>query len=162
MLKNIQQTKGKKMVKKESLEQPAKIDKIIKGSEDKVDIKDMPLETLTDYVRYNREARKLNHKLGVCRYPIKQCPVELHPKEKVVFSRNDQPTNPLKVFKSDDMIHFDETLIPGKEYELPVYIVNYLSKKGVPVWKWYEKPDGSKETGISHKDPRFGLRTVYS
>lgn len=132
-----------------------------KAAPEKLPIEDMPLNTLRDYRLYNEEARKLNKKLKICRYPIKPCPVELHPKQRVVFGRNDQPSNPLKVFVSNDKIHFDQTLIPGKTYDLPEYIVHYLGEKGNPVWKWYDKPDGSKETGISHKEPRFALRTVY-
>lgn len=124
-------------------------------------IEDMPLDTLRDYRLYNEAARKENKKLRLCRYPCKQCPVELHPKRTVVFRRNDQPSNPLPVFLSDDKIHFDQTLIPGKTYELPEYIIHYLSEKGDPKWKWFDNQDGSKETRISHKEPRFSLTEIY-
>ncbi len=131
-----------------------------------VDIEDMPLNSLGDYMRYNKRARELNKKLKILRYPIKQCPVELHPMERVVFGRNDQPTNPLPVFISDDMIHFDRTaprdrLIPGQTYDLPRYVVSYLAAKGTPVWKWYDNPDGSRETRKESTTPRFSLRTIY-
>ena len=131
-----------------------------------VEIEDMPLKTMGDYVRYNIRARAANKKLKSHRYPIKQCPVELHPMEKVVFERIDQPTNPLPVYISDDMIHFDRTsprdrLVPGQTYLLPRYVVDYLSKKGVPVWKWYDNPDGSRETRKASVTPRFSLRTIY-
>jgi len=131
-----------------------------------VDIEDMPLNSLGDYMRYNKRARELNKKLKLNRYPIKPCPVELHPMERVVFGRNDQPTNPLPVFVSDHMIHFDRTsprdrLMPGHTYDLPRYIVEYLSKKGTPVWKWYDNPDGSRETRKESVTPRFSLRTIY-
>lgn len=131
------------------------------AEESKVAIEDMPLNSIRDYRLYNEEARKLNKRLKVLRYPIKQCPVELHPKQRVVFGRNDQPSNPLPVFLSNHLIHFDEILIPGKTYDLPECIINHLSEKGTPVWKWVDNPDGSKETRISHKEPRFQLRTVY-
>jgi hypothetical protein len=124
-------------------------------------IEDMPLNSLADYMRYNEKARALNKKLKVSRYPIKPCPVELHPKERIVFGRNDQPNNELDVYVSDSMIDFKMKLIPGKTYELPRYIVEYLSKKGTPVWKWFDNPDGSKETRISHYNPRFAIRTLY-
>lgn len=124
-------------------------------------LQDMPLNSLSDYEAYNKEARRLNKQLGMCRYPVKQCPIELHPKQKIIFHRNDQPTNPQPVYVSNELIEFKETLIPGKEYELPVCIVEYLAKKGVPVWKWFENADGSKETRESHKNPRFSLRSVY-
>ena len=125
------------------------------------DINEMPLNTLADYIRYNEEARKVNKKLRIRRYPIKPCPIELHPKEKVVFSRNDQPANPLPVYLSNDMIDYKETLFPGKTYELPRCVIEYLAKKGTPHWRWFTKPDGSKETGIDSYAPRFALRTIY-
>lgn len=144
-------------------EQPTIMDTSLKTAEDatKVPIEQMPLATLRDYRLYNEEARKLNHKLGICRYPIKQCPVELHPKQRVVFRRNDQPSNPLTVFLSNHLIHFDEKLMPGQTYDLPICVINHLAEKGNPVWKWFTSPDGSKETRISHKEPRFSLQTVY-
>jgi len=140
----------------------AVLDEALKQTEAvKMPIEDMPLTSLREYRLYNEEARKLNKKLKICRYPIKQCPVELHPKQRVVFGRNDQPSNPLPVFVSNHLIHYDETLIPGKSYDLPECIINHLSEKGTPVWKWFDSPDGSKETRISHKEPRFQIRTVY-
>ncbi len=131
-----------------------------------VDIESMPLESLGDYMRYNKRARELNKKLRILRYPIKQCPIELHPMERVEFGRNDQPTNPLPVFISDDMIHFDRTkpkdqLRPGQVYDLPRYVVEYLARKGTPVWKWFDNPDGSRETRKASVTPRFSLRTIY-
>jgi len=156
------------MAKSKYLEQPAKIDKIIKEApkEEKAAIDQMPLDSLSDYIRYNREARKLNKQLKICRYPAKPCPVELHPTEKVVFNRKDQPTNPLPVFLSNDMIHFDRTkpkdqLVPGKTYDLPRCIIAYLSKKGNPNWQWFDNADGSRETRVASMDPRFALRTIY-
>lgn len=128
---------------------------------DKVEIQDMPLNTLGDYMRYNAEARRLNKKLKILRYPIKQCPVELHPKERIVFQRKDQPSNPLPVFLSNDMIHFEQKLYPGKTYDLPRCIVEYLAQKGTPIWKWFENPDGSRETRVASMEPRFSLRTIY-
>jgi len=128
---------------------------------EKLAIEDMPLETLRDYRLYNEEARKLNKKLRLCRHPIKQCPVELHPHQRVRFHRNDQPQNPLPVFLSDEKIHFEKTLVPGKDYDLPEYIVDYLSKKGDPIWGWVENPDGSRETKVVSYKPRFSLTNIY-
>lgn len=132
-----------------------------------VEIEDMPLTNLGEYMRYNRKARELNKKLKILRYPIKQCPVELHPHERVVFSRNDQPTNPLPVFLSNEMIHFDRTkprdqLRPGHTYDLPRCVIQHLSERGTPVWKWFDNADGSKETRKESVTPRFALRTVYA
>ena len=151
------------MAKSKYLEQPAKIDKIMKEAPktEKVAIEDMPLENLTDYIRYNREARQLNKKLKICRYPAKPCPVELHPMETIVFNRKDQPTNPLPVMLSNDMIDFKMTLIPGNTYELPRCVVAYLASKGTPNWGWFDNADGSRETRKTSIDPRFALRTIY-
>lgn len=150
-----------KMRKKRSENMAEVLDKTLESVE-KPSIDDMPLTCLRDYRLYNEAARKENKRLGVCRYKIKPCPVELHPKQTVKFMRNDQPANPLKVFKSDDIIHFEQTLVPGKTYELPEYIVHYLSDKGNPIWKWYDLPNGERETGISHYVPRFSLTLAYS
>ncbi len=137
------------------------MEKTLSEVPEKLPIEDMPLTSLREYRLYNEAARAANKKLRICRYPIKPCPVELHPKQRIVFGRNDQPSNPLPVYVSNDIIHYDETLVPGKTYDLPVYIITYLSEKGTPVWKWFDLPDGSKETRVDHKVPRFALRTVY-
>lgn len=121
----------------------------------------MPLTTFREYMAYNEAARKANKKYRYCRYPIKPCPTELHPKQRVVFHRNDQPSNPQPVYLRNHMIDYKETLIPGKTYDLPHCIIDHLSKKGTPEWKWYDNPDGSRETRISHYNPRFSLRTVF-
>lgn len=125
------------------------------------EINEMPLNSLGDYMRYNVEARKLNKKLRICRYPIKQCPIELHPMERIVFNRHDQPNNPLPVYLSNDMIEYKIKLVPGKTYDIPRCVVSYLASKGTPIWKWFENPDGSKETRVASMDPRFSLRTIY-
>lgn len=141
----------------QTLESPdlkAKIDESIA-------IDEMPLETIRDYRLYNERARKENKKLRICRYPIKPCPVELHPKQRVIFRRNDQPTNALPVFLSNALIHYDEMLYPGETYDLPECIVAYLSDKANPVWGWVDLADGSRETRIVNKLPRFSLTPVY-
>ena len=138
------------------------MDNSLKQAEDaKLPIEDMPLETIRDYRLYNEEARKQNKKLRLCRYPIKQCPVELHPKQRIKFGNNDKSMNPVPVFLSNHLIHYDEKLIPGHVYDLPECIVHYLAEKGYPVWEWVTLKDGSKETRMTGKQPRFSLTTVY-
>ena len=138
-----------------------KIDKVLEKAKPEVnEINAMPLTTLTEYIRYNKAAREANKKLKINRYPIKPCPIELHPKEKIVFGRNDQPENMLPVYVSDHMIDFKMDLYPGKTYELPRYIVDYLMNKGTNQWKMYDNADGSQESRVSHKVPRFSIRTV--
>jgi len=126
-----------------------------------ISIEDMPLESLRDYRKYNEEARKINKKLRVLRHPIKQCPIELHPSQRVIFKRNDQPTNKLPVLLSNHLIHFEKTLHPGKTYDLPECVISYLASKGYPVWDWITNPDGSTETKVINTVPRFSLNTVF-
>lgn len=148
------------MVKiKEDIEAKKLIAEMVKP-EVAVSIDDMPLNTLADYMRYNAEARKINHKLRLNRYPVKQCPVELHPTDRVEFGRNDQPNNELPVYLSNDMIEFKMTLKPGKTYDLPRCVVDHIASKGLPIWKWFNNADGSKETRIASMTPRFALRTI--
>ena len=130
-------------------------------AEEKLPIEEMPLNSVRDYRLYNDEARKLNKKLRMCRYPIKQCPVELHPTQRIKFGNNDQSMNPVPVYLSNYLIHFDQKLTPGKIYDLPECIVHYLSEKGYPVWDWVNLPDGSRETQQIGKKPRFSITTVY-
>jgi hypothetical protein len=153
-------TMGLPMVKiKEDVQAKALVNEMVKP-EAPVAIEDMPLETLADYMRYNEAARKMNKKLRLNRYPIKQCPVELHPTDRIEFGRNDQPNNALSVYLSNDMIEFKMKLYPGKTYDLPRCVVDHIASKGLPVWKWFDNPDGSKETRIASKTPRFAMRTV--
>jgi hypothetical protein len=137
------------------------IDAVLASVPEKLPIEDMPLTTLEEYKAYNAEARKLNKKLKICRYPIKQCPIDLHPKERIIFGRVDQPSNYAPVYLSNDDIEFRQKLYPGKTYDLPRCVIDFLAEKGTPVWKWFDNADGSKETRVSHKVPRFALRTVY-
>ena len=135
----------------------------LKKAEDlKLPIEDMPLECLRDYRLYNEEARKLNKKLRICRYPIKQCPVELHPHQRIKFGNNDKSVHPVNIFVSNHLIHYDEKFTPGKIYDVPECIISYLSEKGYPVWGWVNLADGSKETRITGKSNRFSITPIYS
>ena len=131
-----------------------------------MEISQMPLESLSDYMAYNARARAFNKKVRKVVFPIKQCPLELHPTQRVVFNRHDQPKNPLNGFMlSTDLIDFKQNLVPGKTYDLPLMVIEHLESKGVPVWEWFDLPPkngekGEKETRISHYEPRFALRQV--
>jgi len=129
------------------------------GQEQEID--KMPLNSLGDYLRYNKEARRLNKKLRIRRYPIKQCPEDLHPKERIIFNRNDQPHNPQPVYLSNEMIDYKKKLIPGKTYDLPRCVVEYLASKGTGIWEKFKNPDGSVDSRKSSMTPRFALRTIY-
>lgn len=124
-------------------------------------IEDMPLNSLRDYRLYNERARAMNKKLRKNAYPIKQCPVDLHPKKRIHFTRNDGSTMPVPVYKSDHIIHYDEKWYPGQVYDVPEYICDYMHKKGYPIWGWVDLRDGGRETRKVNKTPRFSINTVY-
>ena len=65
------------------------LDDMIVKKEENIAIEDMPLNTLRDYRLYNEAARRENKKLKLNRYKIKPCPEHLHPKQRIVFNRND-------------------------------------------------------------------------
>lgn len=137
------------------------MDNTVSEQESTVDIESMPLTTYDEYRAYNAAARKANKKLRECRYPCKPCPIELHPHERIIFGRVDQPQNPLPVYLSNHLIHFEKTLVPGQTYDLPRIIINYLGEKGTPIFERVEQPDGSVETRLVGKDHRFSFRGVY-
>lgn len=150
------------MVKTKKTEESVMDNALTEVAAEKQSIEDMPLNTLRDYRLYNEEARKINKRLRVCRYPIKQCPVELHPKIRVKFGNNDQSIHPVPVYLSNHLIHFEQKLTPGKVYDLPECIVHYLGEKGYPVWDWVTiGSNGEKETRVIGKKPRFSLVTVF-
>lgn len=124
-------------------------------------IEDLPLNTLGDYLHYNERARAINKKLKVARHKIKQCPVELHPKQRVIITRNNGQKNPIPVFLSDERIEYKESLIPGKTYDLPLCVIDHLAERGVDNFGWVENADGSTETKKVSSDPRFSIRTIY-
>lgn len=145
-----------------------KLDNVLDAATDKVALDDMPLESIRDYRLYNEEVRRLNKQAGRADrklkeglYTIKPCPEELHPTQRVAVQDNAQPNNPVRVFLSNDLIHFDKTLTPGKEYDLPQCIVTYLAEKATPKMGYVNLPDGTRETRIVNKIPRFSVRTIY-
>lgn len=138
-----------------------KIEQVLNSVPEKLPIEDMPLNTYSDYIRYNREASAMNKKLRLRRYPIKPCPIELHPMETIIFGRVDQPENMAQVKLSNSLIDFEQKLYPGKEYTLPRCVVDFISSRGTDKWDWKTHPDGSRETYKTGKISRFALRTVY-
>jgi hypothetical protein len=152
------------MARETKTEEPT-FDKTLKAATaeqpEKVAIEDMPLNSIRDYRLYNEEACRQNKKLRMCRYPIKQCPVELHPTQRIKIANNDGTLNEIPVHLSNHLIHYDKKLIPGNIYDLPECIVSYLSNKGYPVWGWIEGKDGARETREVNKKPRFSISTIY-
>jgi len=140
-----------------------KVERILSATDTKSDISldDMPLETLHDYIEYNKAARALNKKLKIYRHAMKQCPIELHPHETVEFTRNDQPNNKMQVYLCNAIIDFKLDIYPGKKHRLPRMVIEHLSKLGTPIWEVIDKKDGSRDTIQTGFTPRFALRTIY-
>src|SRR5690606_2765572 len=97
-----------------------KVNTMINTLEQSVEIplEEWPLNTYRDYRIYNEEARKKNKKARKYIYEIKQCPEELHPKQRIKFGNNDKTLHPIPVYLSNHLIHFDRKLVPGQIYEL--------------------------------------------
>ena len=139
------------------------IDEILaKAIPEKLPIEDMPLNNIRDYRLYNEEARRLNKKLKVLRYPIKQCPEELHPKQKAIFSRNDGSANPIPCHLSNEHIHYHKTFELGQVYEVPECVIHQINEKGYNHYKKIVEASGKTKTVFSHKEPRFSVRTIFS
>ena len=124
-------------------------------------LEEWPLETLRDYRRYNEEARKRNKQARKLLYTIKQCPVELHPHQRIRLSNNDQTNNLIPVHLSNEFIHYDAKLRPGNVYDLPEIIVDHLTKRGYPIWDYQTQPNGARETIKVGQKPRFSVTTVW-
>lgn len=143
---------------------PKKIEKVMEDAENApLPPDEMPLETLKDYIAYNEAARKANKRLRRCEYPAKPAPLELHPHQRVIvrWSNKTRAGNPIPIKLSDSLIDFDKTLDPGKEYDLPVCVVSHLEGKGTDVYEWVDKADGSSETAVVDKLPRYSVQTVH-
>lgn len=144
------------------------LESVLEDAPKKVELEDMPLESIRDYRLYNEEIRRLNkeakmkdRKLKEAPYQIKPCPVELHPTQRVAVQDNAQPNNPVKIYLSNELIHFDQTLQSGKEYDLPHCVVNHLCELHTPKWGYVNLPDGTRETRLVSKTPRFSVRTIF-
>lgn len=124
-------------------------------------INEMPLETYEDYKRYNERVRIENRKARKQVYFHKPCPINLHPKQRIIFNRKDQPSNPLPVLLLNDMIDFQETLIPGKSYDLPHMVIKFLQDRGTFIYDKVQNEDGSYETKPKQKIPRFNINADF-
>jgi hypothetical protein len=145
--------------KLERMDQPKQLDKAIVNVqvEDVLDLSTLPLNTVEDYRKYNEEARKQKK-------PIKFCPNEFYPMEKIKFRRVDnQKGSSTKIrFRSGKyLIDFHAEIEDGAVVSLPRPVVEYLNTRQVDKYKQIKRPDGSSETVYSHSDPRFSCQPVY-
>jgi hypothetical protein len=141
---------------------PRKVD-FIQEAIDKLpkdELAEMPLNTLDEYLAYNAKAREFNKKLGVCRYKVKQCPEELHPKERVMIRELNQKNNPIPVYLDNEKICYRKKLKAGEKYDIPKCVVEHIQNKGTEIWERIDNPDGSWETKCTGLTPRFSVRTV--
>ena len=76
------------------------MDEVIEKVEgEKLPLESWPTTTLREYRLYNEEATKQNKRLGMCRYKIKQCPPDLHPKQRIIFRRNERSIKRDRIIK---------------------------------------------------------------
>lgn len=101
----------------------------------------MELNTMEDYDKYNRWARKNNRPVKV---PTENSPV--HKKVRVKFQRFDQPENVLKTRLRTREIDWKGQLKPGKVYDLPLPVVKFLNRLATPIYEEKAVEPGSKKT----------------
>lgn len=106
--------------------------------------------TFEDYDVYNahchrafREAKKTIPKCDPP-FPVKVPPESMHKKIKVKFQRFDQPQNLSKVRFRNKAIDWEGQLKPGRIYELPLPVINYLNKLATPIFAEVKVEDGGE------------------
>lgn len=118
------------------------------------ELRKLPLKTLKDYDSYNEKARELS-------VPVKPAPAELHPHVKVKFLRRDGMVHPVPLSFRNARIHFEKRVYHGHIYELPVEVVKYYQRLGIPKYTKKTNPvTGESESVESHKEPRFAFQIV--
>lgn len=143
----------------ERMDEPKLLDKAIVNVEvrDQIDLSTLPLETVDDYRNYNTEARKQKK-------PIKFCPPELYPMQKVKFRRVDNQkgsTTKIRFRSGKYLLDFKEEIPDGAELYLPTPVIDYINTRQVDKFKQIKHPDGSFETVFSHSEPRFTCQPIY-
>ena len=123
-------------------------------------VDNMPLTTYSEYKKYNAAARKMNKKLKMCRHKCIPCPEELHPKEKVIITNNEQPQNVFPITLSNHLIDYNLLCEPNTPYEVPLVVINYSEGKNTPRWEAYDLPDGQTKTRQVAGSPKFSIRRV--
>jgi hypothetical protein len=101
----------------------------------------MELNTMDDYDKYNRWARRNSRPVKV---PTEDSPI--HKKVRVKFQRFDQPENVLKARLRSREIDWKGQLIPGKVYDLALPAVRFLNRLSTPIYQEVPVEAGSKRT----------------
>lgn len=129
------------------------------------DFETFELKTLEDFKTWNyhahkafREAKKANPKSDPP-IPVKVPDESFHKKIKVRFQRMDQPENVLKVRCRTSSIDWRGELIPGRIYDLPMPVIQFLSNLATPVFAEV-KVDGPGETRVETQ--QVGERSRFS
>ena len=124
---------------------------------DDFDYETMPMNSMEDYDKYNKWARKNGRHVKV---PDENAP--FIKKVRIKFQRFDQPENVLKTRKRCREIDWKGQLKPSKTYDLPLPIVRFLNNLSVPLYE--EKPvePGSRKTETVQcgEKPRFSCQVL--
>ena len=136
-----------------------------KTDEKQFDFETFKIEKLEDFDVYNAEVRKFNRN---CVYERNKMKIKVpdgsfHKKIKVKFQRFDQPQNVLKTIVRNKDIEWRGQLKPGKTYELPLPVVNFLNKLAVPIFAEVKVTDGGDtitETQQVGESPRFSCQVL--
>lgn len=78
------------------------------------------------------------------------------PMRRMKFMRNDQPENPMNVclkkvvysaeHDRKEIVDFSKTLVPGKTYDLPDPVVEFLNTRSVPTYGERADPENPRQT----------------
>lgn len=78
------------------------------------------------------------------------------PTKQMKFMRNDQPENPMNVYlrkvvynaekNCKEMVDFRKTLVPGKAYELPDPVIDFLNTRSEPTYGERPDPENNRQT----------------
>jgi hypothetical protein len=108
--------------------------------EKEFDFDTFELKTLEDFKTWNlhahkafREAKKTNPKCDPP-VPVRVPDESFHKKIKIKFQRFDQPENILKVRCRTHEIDWRGELIPGRVYELPLAVIQFLNGLSTPIF----------------------------
>jgi len=87
---------------------------------------------------------------------LKNYPPYSGPTQRVKFMRNDQPENPMNAClrkvvyntekKEEELLNWKDTLTPGRVYELPVPVVEFLNSRSEPTYAERQDPENPRQT----------------
>lgn len=85
-------------------------------------------------------------RLDKSRKPPVKIPEWTGPLVKVKFQRNDQPDNPMTIKLRNHLIDWEDTLHPGREYELPQPVIDFINSRKEPKYAEMQDPKNPRQT----------------